>query len=300
MVIENITIFVGFIAIEEMILIVESGATKSDWRAISGNGQEMKRVIAEGVNLSTMKTAVIRDIVSKAADQFASKGVTKIYFYAAGIATEEVAAAIRAVFAETIPGASCEIETDLIAAARATCGHSDGIAAIVGTGSNSCLYDGAQIVGRVYSGGFILGDEGSAAALGKFFIADFIKGLVPGYIAEDFAARYDSDYATIVQNVYRSEASPSGYLGGFAPFILEYIEDEYIRNLVEENFRSFIRRSLKQYDTERYSVGVVGGFGYALKDIFAKVAEEEGVRVSKFTREPIEGLIEYHLNIKHS
>lgn len=278
-----------------MILIVESGATKSDWRAISKDGQEMKRIIAEGVNLSTMKTAVIKNVVSEAAEKFADLPISDIYFYAAGVATDEVAAEIKAVFAETIPGATCEIETDLIAAARAACGHLEGIAAIVGTGSNSCLYDGEQIVGRVYSGGFILGDEGSAAALGKLFIADFIKGLVPGYIAEDFAARYDSDYAAIVQNVYRSEASPSGYLGGFAPFIMEYFEDEYIRNLVEDNFRAFIRRSLKQYDIERYSVGVVGGFGFALKDIFAKVAEEEGVRISRFIKEPIEGLIDYHL-----
>lgn len=278
-----------------MILIVESGATKSDWRAISRDGQEMKRVIAEGVNLSTMKTAVIRDIVSKAAYQFADERVTEIYFYAAGVATEEVAAEIKRAFAETIPGSTCEIESDLIAAARAACGHSEGIAAIVGTGSNSCLYDGEQIVGRTYSGGFILGDEGSAAALGKLFISDFIKGLVPDYIAKDFAARYDSDYATIVKNVYRSEASPSGYLGSFAPFIIEYFKDEYIRYLVEENFRSFIRRSLKKFDTERYSVGVVGGFGYALKDIFAKVAEEEGVRISRFIKEPIEGLVNYHL-----
>ena len=278
-----------------MILIVESGATKSDWRAISRDGQEMKRVIAEGVNLSTMKTAVIRDIVSKAAYQFADERVTEIYFYAAGVATEEVAAEIKRAFAETIPGSTCEIESDLIAAARAACGHSEGIAAIVGTGSNSCLYDGEQIVGRTYSGGFILGDEGSAATLGKLFISDFIKGLVPDYIAKDFAARYDSDYATIVKNIYRSEASPSGYLGSFAPFIIEYFKDEYIRYLVEENFRSFIRRSLKKFDTERYSVGVVGGFGYALKDIFAKVAEEEGVRISRFIKEPIEGLIDYHL-----
>ena len=278
-----------------MILIVESGATKSDWRAISKDGQEMKRVISEGVNLSTMKTSSIRNIISEAADQFAGLQISDVYFYAAGVATEEVELEIKAVFAKAVPGATCEIETDLIAAARAACGHAEGIAAIVGTGSNSCLYDGSQIVERVYSGGFILGDEGSAAALGKLFIADFIKGLVPAEIAADFAARYDSDYPTIVQNVYRSEVSPSGYLGSFAPFIMEYFEDGYIRCLVEDNFRSFIRRSLKQYDTERYSVGVVGGFGYALKDIFIKVAEEEGVRISRFIKEPIEGLVDYHL-----
>lgn len=278
-----------------MILIVECGATKSDWRAISSDGKEMKRVIAEGVNLSTMKTPVIRNIISEAAGQFSSEGVTQIYFYAAGVATEDVEAEIKATLKEIIPGAPCQIETDLIAAARAACGHSEGIVAIIGTGSNSCLYDGTHIIGRVYSGGFILGDEGSAAALGKLFIADFIKGLVPAEIASDFTARYDSDYSTIVQNIYRSETSPSGYLGSLAPFIMEHYDNEYIRALVDGNFRSFIRRSLKQYDTERYPVGVVGGFGYALKEIFTKVAEEEGIRISRFIKEPIEGLMNYHL-----
>ena len=278
-----------------MILIVESGATKSDWRSVSRDRKEMKRVIAEGVNVSTMKASAIKDIISDAARQFAHEGISEIYFYAAGVITDKVSAMIKEAFAESIPAASCEIESDLIAAARAACGHSEGIAAIVGTGSNSCLYDGKQSVGRVYSGGFILGDEGSAAALGKLFIADFLKGLVPADIAADFAARYDSDYAAIVQNVYRSQTSPSGYLGSFAPFIMEHYGNDYIRELVEVNFRSFIKRSLKQFDTDRYPVGVVGGFGYALKDIFTKVAEEEGVRISRFIKEPIDGLVDYHL-----
>ena len=278
-----------------MILIVESGATKSDWRAVSRDRKEMKRVIAEGVNVSTMKASAIKDIISDAARQFAHEGISEIYFYAAGVITDEVSAMIKEAFAESIPAASCEIESDLIAAARAACGHSEGIAAIVGTGSNSCLYDGTQITGRVYSGGFILGDEGSAAALGKLFISDFLKGLVPAYIAADFAARYDSDYAAIVQNVYRSQTSPSGYLGSFAPFMMEHYGNDYIRELVEGNFRSFIKRSLKQFDTDRYPVGVVGGFGYALKEIFTKIAEEEGVRISRFIKEPIEGLIDYHI-----
>ena len=278
-----------------MILIVESGATKSDWRVISKDGKEMKKIIAEGINVSTMRSDTIKNIISETADQLAQDCISEIYFYAAGVITDEVSAMIKEAFAESIPAASCEIESDLIAAARAACGHSEGIAAIVGTGSNSCLYDGTQITGRVYSGGFILGDEGSAAALGKLFISDFLKGLVPADIAADFAARYDSDYAAIVQNVYRSQTSPSGYLGSFAPFIMEHYGNDYIRELVEGNFRSFIKRSLKQFDTDRYPVGVVGGFGYALKDIFTKVAEEEGVRISRFIKEPIDGLVAYHL-----
>lgn len=278
-----------------MILIVESGATKSDWRAISKSGKEMIKVIAEGINVSTMKMDAIRSIISKATAPMAGLEISEIYFYTAGVVTDEIKTESAKVFSEVFPKASFEIQTDLIAAARAACGHSEGIAAIVGTGSNSCLYNGEQIIGRVYSGGFILGDEGSAAALGKLFIADFLKGLIPADIAADFAARHDCDYSTIVQNVYRSEGSPSGYLGSFAPFIMEHYDNPYIHELVNGNFRAFIRRSLKQYDTERYPVGVVGGFGYALKEIFAKVAEEEGVKISRFIKEPINGLVTYHL-----
>ena len=278
-----------------MILIVESGATKSDWRVISKDRKEMKRIIAEGVNVSTMRMDAIKNIISETAGQLAQDGISEIYFYTAGVVTEDISSELKSVLNRTIPCAICDIQNDLTAAARAVCGHSTGIAAILGTGSNSCLFDGEKIIQRVYSCGYILGDEGSAATLGKLFIADFLKGLVPAEVAADFASRYDSDYATIVQNVYRSEASPSGYLGSFAPFVMEHYSDEYIRELVEGNFRSFIRRSLKQYDTERYPVGVVGGFGYALKDIFAKVAEEEGVRISRFIKEPIDGLMDYHL-----
>ena len=278
-----------------MILIVESGATKSDWRVISKDGKEMKRIIAEGVNVSTMRMDAIKNIISETAGQLAQDGISEIYFYTAGVVTEDISSELKSVLNRTIPCAICDIQNDLTAAARAVCGHSTGIAAILGTGSNSCLFDGEKIIQRVYSCGYILGDEGSAATLGKLFIADFLKGLVPAEVAADFASRYDSDYATIVQNVYRSEASPSGYLGSFAPFVMEHYSDEYIRELVEGNFRSFIRRSLKQYDTERYPVGVVGGFGYALKDIFAKVAEEEGVKISRFIKEPIDGLMDYHL-----
>ena len=278
-----------------MILIVESGATKSDWRVISKDGKEMKRVISEGINVSTMKMDTIKNIISETANQLTQEGVSEIYFYTAGVVTKEILIELKSALNKVIPTIICDIQNDLTAAARAVCGHATGIAAILGTGSNSCLFDGEKIIQRVYSCGYILGDEGSAATLGKLFIADFLKGLVPAHIAADFTSRYDCDYATVIQHVYRSETSPSGYLGSFAPFIMEHYSDKYIQELVDGNFRSFIRRSLKQYDTETHQVGVIGGFGYALKDIFTKVAEEEGVRISKFIKEPIEGLIDYHL-----
>lgn len=279
-----------------MRVIIESGATKSDWRVVSAAGEEMARFAASGTNVSTMPMSAVEAVVRDVCGQIIEQGIAidAVYMYTAGVVTAGVRTALMQTFQSIFAGATVEIEDDLTAAARAACGHCAGIVAILGTGSNSCQFDGEKIVKRIYSGGFILGDEGSAATLGKLFIADLLKGLVPKYIADDFASRYQYDYAAIVGNVYHSTTSPSAFLGGLAPFILEYYNDAYIRALVDDNFRAFIRRSLKQYDVDRYPVGVVGGFGNALKSIFSEIATQEGITLSRFISSPIEELIKYH------
>lgn len=256
----------------------------------------MARFAASGTNVSTMPMSAVEAVVRDVCGQILEQGIAidAVYMYTAGVVTAGVRTALMQTFQSIFAGATVEIEDDLTAAARAACGHCAGIVAILGTGSNSCQFDGEKIVKRIYSGGFILGDEGSAATLGKLFIADLLKGLVPKYIADDFASRYQYDYAAIVGNVYHSTTSPSAFLGGLAPFILEYYNDAYIRALVDDNFRAFIRRSLKQYDVDRYPVGVVGGFGNALKSIFSEIATQEGITLSRFISSPIEELIKYH------
>ena len=278
-----------------MKIIADCGATKSEWVTIHSDGST-SRFITKGVNASTMSASAIKDIISEAGEKIsvAEQSAAEINLYMAGIPSEEIKKTICNSLQHYFPIASLEIHSDLLGAARAVCGHRPGIAAIIGTGSNSCMYDGIEITKRVYSCGFILGDEGGAATLGKLFIADFLKGLIPAEIASEFSSRYPSDYATIVANVYKSEGSPSGYLGSFTPFILEHYDNPYIKELVDGNFRSLIRRAIKQYDTDKYAVGVVGGFGFALKDILSRIAEEEGVKISRFIKSPIDGLVEYH------
>lgn len=278
---------------QSMKIIAECGATKSDWRLIS-DGVGIKQVLAGGINVSAMAMDAVRAVVNNALKQFAGlEDVTAVHLYVAGVVTEQIQGELMTLISAHYPLASIEIQSDLLAAARAVCGREPGIAAIVGTGSNSCLFDGEKIVSRVCSGGFILGDEGSAATLGKLFLSDFLKGLVPQVVADDFASRYPSDYQSIVASVYRSQA-PSAYLGGLAPFIMEHYDLPYIKELVDGNFRSFINRCLKQYDTEGFPVGVVGGFAYALKDIFLRIASEEGITISRIIKAPIDGLTEYH------
>ena len=279
-----------------MKIIADCGATKSQWRVLYDDGS-IKELTAGGINASTMSATAIAEIISEISDRISAADfpAAEIYLYMAGLASDGLISTIHAIFARSLNVSCLEINSDLLAAARAGCGHSPGIAAILGTGSNSCEYDGCSILRRVSSGGFILGDEGSAATLGKLFLSDFIKGLTPEEIATDFVSRFTSDYAGIVANVYGRESSPSGYLGSLAPFIMEHYGHPYIKNLVEGNLRSFIRRSIKQYDTGRLAVSVIGSFGYALQEIFTRIASEEGITVSRFIKAPIDALVEFHI-----
>lgn len=285
-----------------MKLIVESGATKTDWMALGDDGSRIS-VRTGGMNISSMPENAVNEVVDSAASEFLKSGVSRfqdIHFYAAGLICQPgetlpaMAVTVDKVLRGFFPDAVIEYASDTLAAARAVCGHEAGIAAILGTGSNSCLYDGERIVRNVRSGGFILGDEGGAARLGKLFISDFIKGLVPEPVAGEFERDFEVDYMTVVKNVYKGE-SPSGYLGSFAPWITSrYDSCDYVRELVDDNFRDFFERALKQYDTVSLPVGVVGGFAYANKDILIRLAEPYGIRFSRIIKAPMEGLVDFH------
>ena len=272
-----------------MKILVESGATKSDWRVIGTD----RRFLRPGMNVSTMSLEAVCGILR---ETFVAEGIKSLegfYMYTAGVVTEEIRSAIAAEIRKMAAVDEIDIQDDLVGAARATCGHESGIVAILGTGSNTCFYDGKSVERKVYTGGFILGDEGSGATLGKLFLADYIKGLIPADVAKDFEAKFDASYPSIVEGVYRS-ASPSGYLGSLAPFILSHYDDAHIKSLVDGNFLAFIDRALLRYDVAAYPVGMVGGFGNACKDIFTRLCEASGIRISRFIKEPILGLLDFH------
>lgn len=276
-----------------MKILVESGATKSDWRTLDENGIQTGRILKAGMNVSTVRMSFIKDTISEALSQVGLKRLDGFYLYTAGIITsairEELTAHIRAL----VQVNDIDIEDDLMGAARSLYGHTEGIVAIMGTGSNTCLYDGEKVFRKVMSGGYVLGDHGSAATLGKIFLTAFLKNEVPEAVAGDFASRFDASYAAIVENVYRSPA-PSRYLGSLAPFILSHYDDPCIKEMVDSNFQAFIDLSLKKYDTSHLPVGVVGGFGYACRDIFLPLAQKSGIDIGHIVAEPIEGLLKYH------
>jgi N-acetylglucosamine kinase-like BadF-type ATPase len=275
------------------IILVESGATKSEWRVLERGGKEVKRFFRAGMNVSTMRMEDVQATLAEAVGREGLMNAGGFYLYTAGIVTPEVRRMVEGLLREHFRIGDVDIQNDLTGAARAACGHRPGIAAILGTGSNTCFYDGEQLTQKVYSGGYVIGDEGSGASLGKRFLADYIKGLVPEPLATDFAREFDASYAGIVQGVYRS-ASPSGYLGSLAPMILRHYDHPYAKDLVDRNFQDFIDRSLLRYDVAAYPVGIVGGFGWACRDILRPLCEKSGIQISRFIQAPIEGLCAYH------
>lgn len=276
-----------------MKILVESGATKSDWRIISEDGTPKDRLLMPGMNVSTIQMSFIKDTLTQSFAAIGADRLDGFYLYTAGIVTPAIREELVAHIKSCVKVDDIDIQNDLMGAARSVCGHSAGIAAIMGTGSNTCFYDGENVSQKVLSGGYVIGDDGSAATLGRLFLADYIKNLIPAEVAKDFESKFDSSYSAIVENVYRTP-TPSKYLGSLAPLIVSHYDDPYIRRLVDANFQAFIDRSLKQYDTVAHPVGVVGGFGYACRDIFKPLAEKAGIKISRFIPEPIEGLLEYH------
>lgn len=274
-----------------MNLIIESGATKSDWRIVGESGYKTPNFLLPGINLSAMPETAIKGILSEGLDRIDGEP-DAIYLYAAGVVTEEINSSLSSFIHSKFPSAKVDIQNDLVAAARAVCGlNGKGIVAIMGTGSNAGFYDGNRLVSKTLSGGYILGDYGSASVLGRMFVTDYLSGDVPNEIALGFEKEFGYSYEDIINNVYYGE-SPSRFLGSFAPFLMrQYYSCGYIRSLADRNFRLFIETTLKKYDTESYSVGVVGGFGYAYQEIFANICEEHKIRISNFIKNPIDILI---------
>ena len=263
-----------------MKLIIESGATKTSWCTGS------MRFETAGMNFAHQDAGFLRGIISGAAEQI-GPGVDEVHLYAAGLLGKPPVD-----LNEFFPGASLECASDLLAAARAVCGHSEGVAAILGTGSNSCLYDGKRIVANIHGGGYIIGDEGGAASLGRMFVADFIKDLVPEELASAFREKFDSSYGGIVENVYRGGA-PAKYFGSIAPVVTANLHIPYARKLVADNFRAFFERALLRYG-KGLPLGIIGGFAAAMKPQLQEVAAEYGVVISSISASPLEGLIKYH------
>lgn len=275
-----------------MILIADSGSTKTDW-CLAEDGKALRRMKSKGINPVFQSEEEMEKAATGVAQLLNDVRPEAIYFYGAGCIptqTERVERALRQGF----PTASVEVHTDMLGAARGLCGHKAGIACILGTGSNSCLYDGQDIVANVSPLGFILGDEGSGAVLGKLLVGSLLKNqLTPG-LKEEFLRQFSLTPADIIERVYRSPF-PNRFLASLSPFLAEHLDDEGIHRLVLDSFRDFLRRNVMQYDWQAQEVHFCGSIAYFYKKILAEAAATYGIRLGQIVQSPMEGLVRYHI-----
>lgn len=284
-----------------MILIADSGATKTTWAAVWPNGRS-ELFSSSGCNPNYTGGREMSGSISKALpENVRPEEVTDVYFYCAGI-TEDGAANIRLMLNELFPGAGrIECESDLIGTARAILGRRQekGLVAILGTGSNSGFFEGEKLTEHVDCMGFILGDEGSGAYIGKRYLQDFLRKNMPQDV---YAAARDEellDRDDIIAHVYRGPR-PSRYCASFCKVIAARMEESpYYRNLVKDSFRAFFREVICRYDNYReYPLGCTGSIAYVFANELREVAAEFGTCIGMIMKKPIHGLVEYHCNIQ--
>ena len=277
-----------------MILIADSGSTKTDWSLVD-NGKEVKRIRTKGMNPFQMSadeiTAEVKEVLLK---ELPTNEVDELYFYGAGCTKEKQPGVKKALRAGITVKGRCEVASDMLGAARGICGHQPGIACILGTGSNSCAYDGEQITKNVSPLGFILGDEGSGAVLGRTLVGDVLKNQLPAAIVERFHAKYALTTADIIDRVYR-QPFPNRFLASFVPFLEENLQEPCIYSLVKEGFRSFLVRNVKQYEGwNTLPIGFAGSVAFIYRKPLEEVLEEEGMSAGRVIQAPMQGMIDYH------
>lgn len=277
-----------------MILLADSGSTKTDWCLVDQKNSVTK-VRTAGINpFFQSSEEIANELATHLVPHLPTTHLDSVYFYGAGCTKEKspiVAEALKKQF--EITGA-CEVATDMLAAARGLCGHQPGIACIMGTGSNSCAYDGKDITKNVSPLGFILGDEGSGAVLGRTLVGDVLKNQLPKDIVEAFHTEYGLSNADIIDHVYRQKF-PNRFLASFVPFLAKHIENKAIFDLVKENFRRFLIRNVKQYQGwEHLPIGFVGSIAYYFQQPLKEALEAEHMTIGKTIQAPMEGLIAYH------
>ena len=280
-----------------MILIADCGSTKIDWCVVE-NGEVKKQVFTSGINALLMTEEQIREtLANELAQEVAEFEIESVYYYGAGCLFDDICANVRRAIAANVPTAkTIEVHSDLVAAARALCGNQEGIACILGTGSNSCFWDGEKIADNVSPLGYIIGDEGSGAVLGKLLVGDVLKKQLPEELCEKFLKEYELDRQKIIESVYKRPAA-NRFLASLSPFLSKNIEEPAIHRLVLNAFKSFFVRNIENYkDYKNYAVSFVGSVAFYYREVLEEAAKAVDIKIGTIIKSPMEGLVKYHSN----
>ena len=276
---------------EKVLLIADSGTTKTAWSVV-WNGSLFRSVYTKGINpFFQTREEIIEEIEDCLMPQL-NVTVDEVYFYGAGCVFEKADIVRDAIFS-CIKVSEINVFSDLLGAARSTCGREAGIACIIGTGSNSCFYDGREIVENVPPLGFVLGDEGGGAMLGRLLVSDILKEILPEHLRGLFFERFKLTQADILDHVYK-RPFPNRFLAILSPFLSEHIDVPEIYAIVFESFISFFTRNIMQYDYDKYPAHFVGSVAYHYKEILIAAAKTVKVRTGRILKSPMSGLLDFH------
>ncbi len=272
-------------------LLADSGSTKTQWRVIDAQGETLDEFFTGGLNPSLMPAAEV-DATINSSLRKRRISPSRVYYYGAGCTPERVYIVEHAL-KRLYPQADVFVGSDLVAAVRALCGDDEGVACILGTGMASCMCKGGEVVRQTPSLGYVLGDEGSGAVLGKKFHGALLKGAFPESVSKAWQEEYGLSVAEIIGRVYR-EPQPNRFLASFVPFIAKHLAVEPVRTMVVEEFRLFFRRNIVPYGNPALPVNFVGGVAANFTDELREAAEQEGFKVGIVLQAPMDNLAQYH------
>lgn len=277
-----------------MILIADSGSTKTDW-CLCNEGTPILAVQTQGINpYHQTEEAIEQVLVEELLPQLTLlPSSLRVIFYGAGCANDTACGRVREAMQRVLAADDITIHSDLLGAARALCGHEEGIACVLGTGSNSCLFDGKDIVANVPPLGYILGDEGSSAVLGRRLVGDCLKNQLPEAVRNEFLAEYNLTQETILEKVYRQPLA-NRFLASLTPFLSKHREVPEVHTLLVESFVDFFVRNVKQYRRPWLPIHFVGSIANAFKAELKEAAESLGMELGCILKSPMEGLVKFH------
>ena len=274
------------------ILIADSGSTKTDW-VLLNNGQVNACAQTQGINPFHQSEEVIAAILHDELLPQISVSAPDVYFYGSGVRPEFESVMCRLLYDIFPESDHIEAHGDLLGAAIAVCGREAGLAAILGTGANSCLYDGACIVKNTPPLGYILGDEGSGAVLGIRFLNALLKGRLSESLRTTFFEKIQMTEGEIISRVYRQPMA-NRWLASLSSFIRQHLDEPSVRDIVVNNFRDFFRRNLVPYGRPDLPVGAVGSVAWYYRNELAEAARQEGFALGRIERSPMDALIHYY------
>jgi glucosamine kinase len=276
-----------------MKLIADSGSTKAEW-SLTGRSTK-KKIFTQGISPYFLGTnEIVKLLREELLPEIKGKKIDEVFYYGTGCSNPVNANIVKKAILEILPDAEVKVEHDLTAAARALCGHEKGIACILGTGSNSCYYNGKRIVLNSPGLGYVLGDEGSGAYLGKKVIQYYLYGIFDEKLNAAFEKKYKTDSVDILDHVYK-QPLPNRYLAGFTMFLSENRGHFMIENIIEDGLNDFFFIHLRRYKESRtLPVHFVGGVAHGFKDVLIELCRRYEFKPGKILKNPMEGLIEYH------